>query len=102
MTSGYFNDWTFFHVYARRAGNSFEFDVITHRRLVALTIYTEGHRCYGGMNRRARIHKTPGITVGSAEGVLAEVDAVVEAHQKRVGISSKQRSRQHGACTFKA
>ena len=30
---------------------------------------------------------TLGIVLGSAEGVITEIYAVVEAHQKRVGVS---------------
>jgi len=39
------------------------------------------------MKRWARIHIIPGIAMGSAEGVVTEVDAIVEAHQKRVRVS---------------
>lgn len=48
---------------------------------------SEVNRCYSGTNRWARIHVTRGIAMGSAEGVVTEVDSVVEAHQKRVRVS---------------
>jgi hypothetical protein len=47
----------------------------------------EVNRCYSGANRRARIHITRGIAMGSAEGVVTEVDSIVEAHQKRIRVS---------------
>jgi len=57
-------------------------------------ISTEGNRCYSGMKRWARIHITPGVAIGSAEGVVTEVDAIVEAYHKRVRVSGT--FRQHG------
>jgi hypothetical protein len=48
---------------------------------------SEGDRCYSGAKRWARIHIKLGIAMGSAEGVVTEVNSIVEAHQKRVGVS---------------
>ncbi len=48
---------------------------------------SEGNRRYSGTKRWTRIHITPSIAMGSAEGVIAEVDSIVEAHQKRVRVS---------------
>jgi hypothetical protein len=55
--------------------------------MAALPIWSEGNRCYSGKKRWAGIHIMSGIAMGSAEGVVTEVDAIVEAHQKRVRVS---------------
>jgi hypothetical protein len=69
-------------------GNSIELETIANRgHVVALPILGEGDRCCSGTERWARIHKTLGIAMGSAEGVVTEVDAIIEAHQKSVGVS---------------
>lgn len=47
--------------------------------MAAQLILSEGQWCYSGTKRSARIHVTAGIAMGSAEGVVAEVDAIVEA-----------------------
>lgn len=58
-----------------------------------ILILSEGDRRYSGKKRWTRIHITPGIAMGSAEGVVTEVDSIVEAHQKCVRVSG---TRQHG------
>ncbi len=74
------DDSTFLYVNlnACRAGNSIEFETIASR--VRRPIWSECKRCYSGTKRWTRIHITPGIAMGSAEGVITEVYAIVEAH----------------------
>lgn len=50
-------------------------------------VLSKSKRCYSGTKRSARIHVTLGIAMGSADGVITEVDAIVEAHQKGVRVS---------------
>lgn len=91
------SDCAFFYVYAFRARKIFELETIASRgHVVAQPILSEGDRCYSGTKRWARIHITPGIAMGSAERVVTEVNAIVEAYQKRVGVPG---TRQHGPCT---
>jgi hypothetical protein len=82
------NDRVFFYVYGRHGGNNIELEVITDRGCVtAQPGLSEGKRRYSGTKRSARIHVTPSIAMGSAEGVITEVYAVVEAHQKGIRVS---------------